>query len=215
MNSRPYKRLILASESPRRKELLFSLGLSFDIKVSGINESRKPHESPPSTAERLAVMKAQAVAANEESGVVLAADTVIDLSGVFLGKPENENDAFRILSEISGHTHDVITGVAAIDSESGKVLSSVVITKVTMTAFGPAETEEYIKSGEPTDKAGAYAIQGIGNRLVESISGCYNNVVGFPLCEVIVLLRRLGLSLEKTDYCFSPDGSICPRIVSG
>jgi len=210
---KPPPRLILASESPRRRELLALLELPFETRGSGVDEKIRTGESPNQSAERLAVEKARAVTENRNSGIVLAADTVIDLEGTLLGKPVDPADARRILSLISGRTHRVITGVAAYCRETDTLLSNAVETEVTIQPLSPVLIEAYIQSGEPMDKAGAYAIQGAGGRLVESISGCYNNVVGFPLCQVLAFLKLLGFAPENPQAsCRDPDGFLCPRI---
>ena len=205
--------LFLASESPRRRELLGHLRIPFQIRNSGIDEDSLPGETPSETAERLAADKANAVKDHLNGGLVLAADTVIDLDGILLGKPKNRSEAFEILTQISGRDHFVVTGLALIEAHSGKSITSTVRTRVRMEKMNSTQIQNYIKSGEPMDKAGAYAIQGIGRSLVQEISGCYNNVVGLPLCEVVRALIRMGYYLpRKGQLCLMPDGSLCPRI---
>jgi septum formation protein len=204
--------LILASNSPRRKDLLSRLNTPFKVQSSGVEEVPLSGESPDSAAIRLAYDKAFSVANKHQRGIVIGADTVIDLDGKLLGKPVNKEDAFLILEQISGCRHFVITGIAVIDLGCHRTFKSSVKTEVRMNKFGVDEIEKYIDSGEPMDKAGAYAIQGIGGDLVRSISGCYNNVVGFPLCEIIRILHTLDYGIPENHVpCQSFDGSPCPR----
>ncbi len=182
--------IILASSSPRRKTLLEQLGLPFTVCVSDIEEDLHQAFPPGKLAETLALQKAQTVAASlDAEALVIGADTiVVDDSGI-LGKPDDEADAFRMLSCLSGQTHRVITGVAVLSTGSPE--RSLVRHETTQVTFAPLSAHDiqwYIHTGEPLDKAGAYAIQGKGMAFVERIQGCYNNVVGLP---VFCLLRML------------------------
>ncbi|GAB4113926.1 MAG: Maf family protein [Acidobacteriota bacterium] len=204
--------LVLASASPRRKELLARLVPQFEVEVSGVDEDWV--EGPPEeVALTLALHKAEAVAAQRMAGWVLGADTVIDLDGRLLAKPADPADAVRMLSELSGRTHRVWTAVALLEAASRRspVLGAVA-TAVRLRPLSPSEVVAYVESGEPMDKAGAYAIQGRGADLVAEVEGCYNNVVGLPLCEVRRLLEEAGQGWRLTACgCLDPDGLPCPR----
>lgn len=190
--SRP--RLVLASGSPRRRELLEGLGLDFLVRPVDLDETPRPGEKPEPYVLRLAREKATARA--EPGEIVLAADTVVALGDTLLGKPEDERDARRMLGELSGREHVVFTGVAVWVPGEDRLESGVEQTRV---RFAPLTAEEiawYAASGEPMDRAGAYAIQGLGALLVESVSGNYSNVVGLPLPRVYRLLAGVGVDLK-------------------
>jgi len=204
--------LILASSSPRRRELLGNFSYPFQIIDSGVEENISDQYSPAAAAVILATRKAAAVA-KRTRGVVLAADTVIDFRGRVLGKPENAAHAFRMLQLLRGEKHKVLTGLAVVNQCEGRKIVSVVSTQVTMRKYLDREIEEYVESGEPFDKAGSYAIQGRGGRLVESTCGCYNNVIGLPLCETVDLLKLVGVSFpEEHEICELVSGVSCPRV---
>lgn len=177
--------LVLASASPRRRELLASLGMEFTIQIPEINETPNPGEPPRLFAERLAAEKAAAIPATPTT-VLIAADTIVVLGGCILGKPSDEAHAFEMLSTLSGQTHEVVTGVCVKRGERTEVFS--VATEVVFRTLEPAEIEAYIASGCPMDKAGAYAIQGGAAHMVRAINGSYTNVVGLPLCELHEML---------------------------
>jgi septum formation protein len=207
-----HQNLILASASPRRNRILRSLCLPFEVVDSGVSEDLSSAGSPGETATLLALKKAEAVANIMPASVVLAADTVIGFQGRPMGKPADKQNAFEMLSQLRGLSHEVITGLAVIDSDSGRQITAAVSTRVAMREFGDEKIEEYIRSGEPFDKAGAYAIQGMGSRLISSFEGCYNNVVGLPLCETVVLLNAVGIILDRAKgSCRLPSGESCPR----
>lgn len=191
MSPRP-RQLILASASPRREELLRELGLSFTVVPSGLPEELPPGP-PGESVQALALAKARAVAGRVGSGVVLGADTVVVLGGVILGKPADPEDARRMLRALSGQTHEVITGVGLVEAPARREASAAVVTRVRMGQYGDDEIEAYLATDEPYDKAGAYAIQGAGSRLVAHVDGCYTNVVGLPLSTTRRLLARWGL----------------------
>lgn len=204
--------LILASSSPRRRELLGNISYPLQIIDSRAAENITDLHSPAATAVILATRKAAAVAKGAR-GVVLAADTVIDFRGRVLGKPENSAHAFRMLQLLRGEKHKVLTGLAVVNKCEGRKIVSVVSTEVTMRNYPDREIEEYVESGEPFDKAGSYAIQGNGGRLVESTRGCYNNVIGLPLCETVDLLKLMGVSFpEEREICELASGVSCPRV---
>lgn len=187
-------RLILASASPRRFELLAQAGIACTVQPSKVDETLLPGEAAAAYVQRLAVEKAQAVYADltrrggmEADTIVLGADTAVVLpDNIILGKPSSPEDAIRMLELLSGRTHAVMTGIAAVSS-AGSV-SDVEITHVTMNVLLPSEIKAYVASGEPLDKAGAYAIQGYAARWIPRIEGDYSNVVGLPLARVIALL---------------------------
>ena len=183
-------RLVLASSSPRRRELLSSLGWVFDIVVPEIDESPLSSEMPADTALRLARSKALSVSAAEPGRICVGADTVVDVDGQNFGKPCNCEDALRMLRTLSGREHAVHTGVAL--AKDGILLADGLET--TVVRFAPLDDEEiesFVSSGVGDDKAGAYAIQGTGATLVERIDGCYYNVVGLPIRLLYSLLKKL------------------------
>ena len=184
---------ILASGSPRRKDLLASLGLAFECEIPRIPETRRQGESPVDFALRLAEEKAAVVSERIARRLpVLAADTVVFIGQEILDKPSDQEDAARILRTLSGVTHEVVTGVAA--ANGSRIHRSAVVTRVRFRELEDAEIRWYCETGEPMDKAGAYAIQGIGNFLVESIDGSPSNVIGLPLAEALGLLAAVGVS---------------------
>lgn len=186
-------RLILASGSPRRRQLLAELGLEFDVRVSGINETPLPNESAKSHTLRLASEKAASVASSlhDSAKVVLAADTSVELDGNILGKPESKEHGLEMLMRLSGRRHLVVTGVALIGDGRMRTLS--VETRVEFRALTRDEAAWYWNTGEPLDKAGGYGLQGIGATFVKTLSGSYSNVVGLPLIETLDLLRGFGV----------------------
>jgi septum formation protein len=190
------RRLILASASPRREELLRRLGVPFTVVPSDLLEELPPG-SPPEAVRAIALAKARAVAERVGSGVVLGADTVVVLGGTILGKPKDPDDARRMLRALGGRTHDVITGVALVEAPARREVSTAVVTRVLMGEYGEAEIEAYLATGEPFDKAGAYAIQGAGGLLVAGVDGCYTNVVGLPLTTTRRLLAEWGVIGEE------------------
>jgi septum formation protein len=177
--------LVLASASPRRAELLTMLGRSFEVRVVPVDESAAAGEDAAALVERLARRKAQA-ADTGPGEIVIAADTVVVLDGEIIGKPTDADDAAAILRRLSGRSHEVLTGVAVRTGDD--VRSAVESTTVVMRSLGPDEIDDYVATGEPLDKAGAYGIQGLGGRFVERIDGSYHNVVGLPLTVVERLL---------------------------
>jgi septum formation protein len=188
--------LILASASPRRRELLAQAGYTFHVFPAHIPEHRHPAEAPIEFAKRLALEKAEAIFRDKERDlgddpdplVVLGADTIVVLGDEVLGKPVDETDAARMLRLLSGRTHEVITGVAVATSSGVRVTAE--NTRVTMDPISEEEIREYVASGEPMDKAGAYAIQGLAGRWIPRIEGCYFNVVGLPLATVKKMLNK-------------------------
>lgn len=185
-------RVVLASSSPRRHQLLGQLGVGFDVRTPDIDEDPRPGEDPVDYVRRLAVEKSLAVPA-DAGELVIAADTTVDVDGEILGKPETDDATRAMLRRISGRTHRVHTGIAARLGE--EVVDDVATTLVTMVAITDAAASWYIATGEPHDKAGAYALQGAGGVLVEQVRGSTSNVVGLPLAPLVALCRRLGVDL--------------------
>ncbi len=186
--------LLLASASPRRLELLRALGLEPLVRPADVDETLRPGEDPHDAAERLARTKAAAVAEGAPAGaVVLAADTIVVLDGEALGKPVDEADARRMLHALRGRTHDVVTGVAL--SRDGRLVSGRETTEVLFAPMTDDEVDAYVASGEPADKAGAYALQGLGGLFVERITGTPSNVIGLPFRLVRQLGTEVGLRI--------------------
>jgi septum formation protein len=180
--------LILASGSPRRRELLSLIGLDHDVRPSDIDETILPNEAPRAYAERLAREKARAVAVAH--AVTVGCDTIVVVDGDILGKPRDEADARRMLRLLSGRSHVVMTAVAA--AYGDKIVSDVVMVHVTFRVLRDAEIDEYIRTREPMDKAGAYGIQGYGATIVDAVDGDYFAVMGLPLNRLIRLIESIG-----------------------
>ncbi len=187
--------IILASTSPRRKELLRQAGVSFTVDPADVDERALPGERPEGYAVRVALDKARVAAARSKNGVIIAADTIVVVDDTILGKPADRNDAERMLTLLSNRVHRVITGLALIDAANGKTMTGSAVTRVWFRDLSQQEIQSYIAGGEPLDKAGAYGIQGKGALLVKKIEGCYFNVVGLPLSLLGELLRKFGISL--------------------
>jgi len=195
--------LVLASASPRRQELLRNAGVRFTVRPADINERPLPGESPRDCAERLAREKALAVSQIRPQDYVLGADTIVVVDDAILGKPRDADDAARMLRLLSGRTHAVITGVCVVGPRARDVQPLRVgnrelktaseITLVTMCGISDDEIRDYIATGEPMDKAGAYAIQGMASRWIPRIEGDYSNVVGLPVALVYGMLRDRGV----------------------
>lgn len=189
------KKIILASGSPRRRELMKQVGLDFQVITSDCDESITA-DSPEETAAALSAIKCSNVANNIKSGkivpeeyasgyLIIGADTIVVLDGEVLGKPSDKEDAFRMLNSLSGRTHSVITGVTITDTGTDRTETFTSETKVTMFELSDQEIRNYIETGEPIDKAGAYGIQGIGARLIKEIHGDYYTVVGLPVASLV------------------------------
>ncbi len=195
MANNSQRRLILASSSPRRRELLEKLGCSFQVMPSQVGESLDEALAPDEYVKKLSRLKALSVAGRVSSGIIVAADTVVVLDGVILGKPKTSEKAQHMLHALSGKEHQVVTGLAVVDAETKVMKQEVVTTKVKFRKLSDNLISRYIATGEPLDKAGAYAIQGKGALLVESIEGCYYNIVGLPLGTLNKLLEGFGVGL--------------------
>ena len=187
-------KIILASASPRRAELLYQIGVKFELVPSEIEERPHPDEAPPDYITRIARAKVIAVARQQESGLIIGADTVVVLDGRLLGKPVDNQEAKSMLKQLSGRWHAVMTGVALYDVESRHEVADYEKTLVKFAPLTDREIDWYVHTGEPKDKAGAYGIQGLGGLFVDEIAGNYYNVVGLPIPLVYRLARRLGYS---------------------
>lgn len=193
--------LILASASPRRRELLASSGIAFQIVPSAVDEQAQPGEWAQTYVRRLALAKAEAVAHTYPDAIVLGADTIVTIDHLLLGKPNSPDDARRMLCRLSGRVHEVVTGVAIVqagrtDHPSSQSLVDVATSRVRMRSLTAQTIAWYLATGEPTDKAGSYAIQGLGAALVEWVEGSYTNVVGLPLTQTLALLKRAGITAD-------------------
>lgn len=185
--------LVLASSSPRRRELLQQIGVEFEVRVNPVDETPFAAEKPADYVRRLAIIKAQASVQADDTRPVLGADTTVVCNGEILGKPANLSDAKRILGMLSGRAHQVMTAIALVQGQ--QIQSEVVVTDVVFRSLSDAEIEAYWASGEPCDKAGAYGIQGKGAVFVARIEGSYSAVVGLPLAETAALLTKSGVPL--------------------
>ena len=189
------KRIILASSSPRRKALLEQLGLKFTVDTSvqedGEFSSREPHE----IARKISLNKAKSVAGRYPDAIIITADTFGVIDGRIIGKPHSVKEAHVMLAELSGKSHTVITGFTILDTATGKVVTKSVETTVYMKHITKSEIEAYVRTGEPLDKAGAYAIQGLGALFVEKIDGDYFNVIGLPLFALGEVLKEFGIEV--------------------
>ena len=198
--------LTLASASPRRRELMNLLGLEFTITPADLDEDSLPGESPVEMVERLSRQKALAVAAGMESGLVIGADSTVVFEVQAVGKPVDDDDARRMLRMLSGTTHHVSTGITVVDAASGQILSDAMTSQISLRDLTDQEIEASIASGVPRDKAGAYAVQDTDLRPAADWEGCYNNIVGLPICRLLEMLQELGYQL--------PDGWTVPDAVA-
>jgi septum formation protein len=189
-------KLILASSSPRRAEVLRNAGFVFEVRPADVDETRLPHESAENYVRRVAQAKARAISeparAAAERAIVIAADTTVVAEGQILAKPEDAADARRMLSLFNGKTHEVLTALCIINVPAAKEALHVEKTRVEFLKMSKEEIESYIQTGEPFDKAGAYGIQGIAGRFATRIEGCYFNVLGLPLSRLWTTLQSLG-----------------------
>jgi septum formation protein len=185
-------KVVLASASPRRRELLNLIGIAHEVRPANLDETKRPRETPRRHAERLARDKASAIAQRDPDLITIGADTIVVIDGKVLGKPVDKADAARMLAMLSGRKHTVITAVAA--SRGKKLRSAVEEVKVKFRRLTDDEIDAYIATGEPMDKAGAYGIQGFGATIVERVEGDYFAVMGLPLVRLVGLLRDLGVT---------------------
>ncbi len=195
------KTIILASKSPRRKALLKQLGLKFKVVPSKASENLNPRLRPRGQAEALSLKKAQSVAERYKSRnktelpIIISADTIVAIDDEVLGKPRDDQDARQMLRKLSGRAHSVFTGFTIIDTQSGKTKTDSVETRVYFKNLNEREIREYVKREKLSDKAGAYAIQGLAAVFVEKIEGDYSNVVGLPLYALVIELRKFGITV--------------------
>lgn len=203
--------LILASTSPRRRALLALLRLPFGLATPDVDETPLPGEAPTALVRRLARLKAEAIAREQPTAVVLAADTVVALGDEALGKPMDANDAARMLRALRGVPHNVFTGLAV--ARGAQVWEDVIASQVTMRPYTDADIAAYVASDDPLDKAGAYAIQHPHFAPVARLDGCYANVVGLPLCAVRGLLAQAGVAVPPSlvDGCAPPTVCVVPE----
>ena len=187
-------RIVLASQSPRRRELLTLVGLAHEVIPADIDESALPEEAPAAHAERLAREKALALSVEHPDALTVAADTIVVIDGLILGKPRDRDDAHRMLALLSGRTHTVFTAVAV--GRGSEVVSAVEDVAVTFRPLDAGEIDAYIATGEPMDKAGAYGIQGYGATIVERIDGDFFAVMGLALVRLVGLFERMGWRYE-------------------
>ena len=180
--------LILASKSPRRRDLMKLLGHPYRSITSSVDEDYVPGEPPGEHVKRLSALKAADIAGTLESGIVIGSDTVVVLDGNILGKPESEQDALGMIMRLQGRTHTVYTGFALHDAKDGRTVQGYETTEVTMRPFPIETARDYLTTNEPFDKAGAYGIQGYGAVLISGIQGCYFNVMGLPLSRLMETL---------------------------
>jgi septum formation protein len=191
--------LILASASPRRAEILQNLGFSFEICPSHTDESFGDGLKPAEIVELLAERKATDVLSRVQEGIIIGSDTIVVLEGKVFGKPSNKDDALWMLTELRGKTHSVFSGLAVLDALTGEKKIGHIETKVQMRNFSDLEMNCYIQTGEPMDKAGGYAIQGIGSIFIEKIIGDYFSVVGMPVSLLVKFLAYFGISVFKSN----------------
>ncbi len=190
--------LVLASGSPRRRELLATLRLPFTVQSPDVDESVQAGEAPFAYVQRLSVAKAAAVAPSLAEGMVVAADTIVVLQGNILGKPRDAEEASEMLRRQRGSQHRVLTSVTAHDAATGKAVTDVCESKVTLRMMSDEEIAAYVATGDPLDKAAAYAIQNTEFAPVEQVVGCPANVMGLPMCHVVRALRRQGVTLPAS-----------------
>ncbi|MGN0902509.1 MAG: Maf family protein [Succinivibrio sp.] len=189
------KKIILASSSPRRQEYMRYLGLPFIIQKPMVDENAKEDELPQDLVKRLSLLKAEAVAKDNPDAVIVAADTVVSIDDEVLGKPLNDNDAFLMLKKLSNRTHTVYTGTVI--RYKDEIKSFVSSCKVTFASLTDDEIKTYVSSGECSDKAGSYALQGMASMFIKEVCGSVSTVVGLPICEVREALRYFGLPITS------------------
>ena len=208
-------RLVLASSSPRRRELIAALDLPIEVRSSNLREGPPRNgERPDEHVVRLSLEKAREVARSTGDAAVLGADTSVVVDGAVLGKPADEDEAVRMLRLLRGRDHEVITGVTVLQGASGRAVSSSRSTHVALRKYSDREIEEYVLSGEPMDKAGAYAVQDPDFRPASHLEGCYLNAMGLPLCDVLTILHTLGMPARVREGWQLPDQCVdCPIAV--
>lgn len=192
-------RIILASRSPRRRDILNNISLEFEVVESSFQEAIDVTMCPEELVKHLAYKKAEDVANNitGDDALVIGADTIVVHDGIVMGKPKSDQESFDMLKRLSGDWHNVYTGICVIDTATGKKALDFDSTSVKIRELSDEDIKCYINTGEPIDKAGSYAIQGIGSLLVEKMEGCYFNVVGLPIYKLSVLLKEFGIDLLR------------------
>jgi septum formation protein len=191
-----FRKIILASQSPRRKKLLEQIGLDFEIKASKYEEDMNAKKDPQELVQFLALNKAQNLTKNYQDAIIIGADTVVVYQNNIIGKPKNIEEARKTLNDFSDQEHEVITGFAIIDTKLDKFISGFDSAQVKFRKLDQKEIEDYIQTGEPLDKAGSYGIQSKGATLIESIKGDYFSVVGLPLTKIYLSLKELNVDLK-------------------
>ncbi len=191
------KRIILASASPRRKELMKKLAIPFEVKVSNFEEFIDSTIDPHTLAKKLSLGKAQAVASDCKNSIIIGADTFVVCQGEIMGKAHNNEEAMVMLNKLNGKPHFVITGFTVIDTKTHKTVSNSEQSTVYFKKLQKKEIDDYIKSGEPLEKAGAYAIQGLGAKIVKSYEGDYDNIVGLPINSLSKTLTEFGIKINN------------------
>lgn len=187
------QRIVLASKSPRRRQLLEQIGLEFEIRESEYEEDMAAMADPVELVKFLALNKAKAVAQHYSDAIVIGADTFVIFDNQFIGKPKDKDDARRMLRLLSGQTNNIITGFAVIDTATGRVVNGFDRADVTIRELTDEDIENYIETGEPLDKAGAFGIQGVGAVIVEKVDGDYHNIMGLPLSKIYAILKEFGI----------------------
>ena len=191
----PNRKIILASKSPRRKELLEQIGLRFEVRESEYQEDMKAKDDPYKLVKFLALQKTKDVARHYDNAIIIGADTFIIYKNNFIGKPKNKAEAKNILKNFSGNEHSVITGFAIIDTKNNITVNNFGQAKVKFKKLSDQEIKDYIATEEPLDKAGGYAIQGKAGGFIESINGDYYSIIGLPLNKVYCELKKMGISV--------------------
>jgi septum formation protein len=190
------QKIILASQSPRRKKILEQVGLNFDVVVSDFDETKIRFKTPQEMVERLSLEKARIIAKKHPNTIIIGADTTVIFKSEIIGKPKSKADAFRILRLLSGNTHEIVTGFTVI--KGSKSITKHVVSKVKFKKLTEDEIEAYVATGEPMDKAGGYGIQERGGLFMENITGDYFNVVGLPIFAVAKALKEFGVDITKS-----------------
>ncbi len=189
------RKIVLASKSPRRRQLLEQIGLEFEIRESEYEEDMGLLADPIELVKLLALNKAEAVKQYYDDAIIIAADTFVVFDGKFLGKPKDKNDARRMLQLLNGKTNSIITGFAVLDLKSGVIINDYDQALVIIRSLTDQDIENYIITGEPMDKAGAFGIQGVGAVIIERVDGDYHNIMGLPLSKIYMVLKDLGVDV--------------------
>lgn len=192
------RKIVLASKSPRRRELLRQIGLDFVVDVSEIDEDKISHASPLGLAKNLSKVKAEKIAKKHKDAIIIAADTLIVLNNEIIGKPKDKEDAKKMLQKLSGKTHFVITGFTIHDSRSKKEITKALTSKVKFKKMTEKEINDYVETEEPLDKAGGYGIQDKGAVFIEKVEGDFFNVVGLPVFTLSEILKKFGINITES-----------------